>query len=403
MTRALLAALLALVAAAVWWGVRRRSAPPTVPFAKVERETLTSTLTTNGKVEPIEWQAVRAETAGIVERVPVSEGTQVSTGDTLAVLSAAGLQADLRAAEARIAEARAELARLDRGGTTTELAEIESALTRARNDRAVAQREVEALGRLVAKDAATRAELDAARDRVRAAELEIESLERRRAALAQSGDKSAAVARLRETEAAADAARVRIGNSVIRSPLNGTVYELAARPGAYRNPGDLVASVGRIDMVRVRVYVDEPELGRVEVGQPVTISWDALPGRSWDGTVERKPASIETLGTRHIGEVLCTIENAKRQLVPGTNVNAEIRTSVIAGALTVPKEAVRRDPRGAGVYVLSGESVAWRAVELGASSVTKVQVVAGLKEGDAVALPADVPLQDGQRIRPVYP
>jgi HlyD family secretion protein len=400
MKRILLLSLLIPVVAVAWWAYQRKSEPPVVPFAAVRRETLTSTLTTNGKVEPIEWQAVRAGIAGVVDRVPVSEGAQVRTGDTLAVLSVTGLQSELRAAEARVAEARAELSRLERGGPATELAQIQGSLARARNEREVAQREYESLNRLAAKQAATRAEVDAARNRVRAAELEIESLERRRAALAASGDKGAAEARLREAEAAAEAARIRIGNSVVRSPMDGAIYELSARPGSYLNAGDLVANVGRLEMARVRVYVDEPELGRVQVGQPVTITWDALPGRTWQGTVERKPSSVQEMGTRHVGEVLCTIDNAGLQLVPGTNVNAEIRTNVVAGALTIPKEALRRDARGTGVYALQDGALAWRPVTLGASSVTRAQIVSGLKEGENVALSTDVPLEPGKRVTP---
>jgi HlyD family secretion protein len=400
MKRILLLSLLIPVVAVAWWAYQRKSEPPVVPFAAVRRETLTSTLTTNGKVEPIEWQAVRAGIAGVVDRVPVSEGAQVRTGDTLAVLSVTGLQSELRAAEARVAEARAELSRLERGGPATELAQIQGSLARARNEREVAQREYESLNRLAAKQAATRAEVDAARNRVRAAELEIESLERRRTALAASGDKGAAEARLREAEAAAEAARIRIGNSVVRSPMDGAIYELSARPGSYLNAGDLVANVGRLEMARVRVYVDEPELGRVQVGQPVTITWDALPGRTWQGTVERKPSSVQEMGTRHVGEVLCTIDNAGLQLVPGTNVNAEIRTNVVAGALTIPKEALRRDARGTGVYALQDGALAWRPVTLGASSVTRAQIVSGLKEGENVALSTDVPLEPGKRVTP---
>lgn len=403
MKRVLLAALLVTLAGLAWWAYQRKNQPPSVPFAKAQRETLTSTLTTNGKVEPIEWQSVRAAASGIVERTPVSEGAQVRAGDTLAILGASGLQADLRAAEARIAEARAELGRLERGGSTTDLAEIQNSLERARSERSVAVRESEALGRLVAKQAATKAELDAAQNRVRQAELEIAALERRRAALGASGDKASLTARLREAEAAADAVRARIGNTVVRSPIAGTVYQLAARPGAFLNAGDLVANVGKLDRVRVRVFVDEPELGRVQVGQPVNISWDALPGQTWSGTVERKPTSIQELGTRHVGEVICTIENQGRQLVAGTNVNAEIRTNVIAGAITVPKEAVRRDVRGVGVFVLENGAVAWKTVTLGASSVTRVQATSGLKEGQPVALPTDVPLEPGQPVSAVYP
>jgi multidrug efflux pump subunit AcrA (membrane-fusion protein) len=119
--------------------------------------------------------------------------------------------------------------------------------------------------------------------------------------------------------------------------------------------------------------------------------------------VERRPAAIEELGTRHVGEVTCSIDNAGRRLVPGTNVNAEIQTSVIPGAVAIPKEAVRRDARGTGVYALQGSTVEWRHITLGASSVTRVQIVSGLKEGDSVALPTDAPLQAGQPVTPVYP
>jgi HlyD family secretion protein len=403
MRRALALLSLAAVAALVWWGWQRRSQPPSVPFAKVRRETLVSTLTTNGKVEPGEWQSVRAEAAGVVERVPVADGTEVHRGDTLAVLSATGLETALRAAEARIAEARAELAAIDRGGPATDVAEIENALARARNERESARRELDTITRLEAKQAATRAELEAARNRVRAAEIELESLERRRAALGKRVDRAAGEARLREAEAAAAAARERIGQTVIRSPMDGVVYELAARPGGFLNAGDMVANVGRLQTMRVRVYVDEPELGRVAVGQPVTITWDALPGKSWQGTVERKPAAIETLGTRNVGEVLCSIDNTGRELAAGANVNAEIRTATVRDALVIPKEAVRRDARGTGVYLLEGESVSWRSITLGASSVTHVQVTSGLKEADAVALPTEAPLQSGQIVRPHYP
>ena len=403
MKRVLLLTLLAALAGLGWWAYQRRNAPPTVPFAKAQRETLTSTLTTNGKVEPIEWQPVRAAIAGVVDRAPAAEGAQVGAGETLAVLGAGGLQAELRTAEASIAEARAQLARWERGGAATELAEIRNSLERARSEREVAQRERESLGRLAAKQAATGAEVDAAQARVRAAELEIAALERRREALRASGDAASAQARLREAEAAAEAAKARIANTVTRSPIAGTVYQLAARRGAYLNTGDLVANVGRLDTVRVRVYVDEPELGRVAAGQPVAITWDALPGATWRGAVERTPVSIQELGTRQVGEVLCTIQNEQRQLVPGANVNAEIQTSVIPDALTVPKEAVRRDARGSGVYTLQGPTVAWRSVTLGASSVTRVQITEGLKDGDSVALGAETALQAGRPVTPAYP
>jgi len=132
----------------------------------------------------------------------------------------------------------------------------------------------------------------------------------------------------------------------------------------------------------------------------VTINWDALPGRAWQGRVERSPSNIVALGSRQVGEVLCTIDNPGRALLPGTNVDAHIRTATVEKALTIPKECLRRDARGVGVFALRGGRLAWRAVETGASSVTRVQIVEGLAEGDQVALPTELTLQDGEIVTP---
>jgi len=398
--------LLSIAAAAAafgWWLIHLKNQPPRVPFAKVTRGTLISMLPTNGKVEPIRWQAVRAQEAGLIEKVPVQEGQRVAEGDTLAVMTISELQAELAAAQSRVAQARADLAVIEAGGKAAELTEIDNSLARARLDRDLAQREYSSLQRLAEKQAATTADVVAARDKMRQAELRIDGLVRRRAALVGKQDQAAAQARLKDAEAALDLARRRIAQTVFRAPMAGIVYELSVRPGAYLNPGDLVANVGEIGELRVRVYVDEPELGRVAVGQPVTITWDGLPGRTWEGSVEKLPSEIMPLGSRQVGEVKCTIANPSRDLVPGGNVNADIRTNMVASALSMPKEALRRDAGGPGVFLLQDDTLVWRRVKTGASTVTRVQILEGLHDGDAVALPTDLVLRAGQRVNPVYP
>jgi HlyD family secretion protein len=401
--RRLLLVLLVPLAAVAWWAYQRRTDAPDVPFARVSRETLVSSLQTNGKVEPIEWESLRADVASLVQKVMVHEGQAVAPGTPVAQLGGASLGSDLAAAEARAAQARGELAVVERGGKSSELAEIENTLARARLDRETAQRDLVTLERLSQRQAATKSEVDAARNKVQQLDVDIEGLQRRRGALVGQNDRAVAEARVKEADAAVSLARTRIGQSVIRSSLGGIVYSLPVRPGSFVNPGDLIANVGRLDTVRVRVYVDEPELGRVSAGQPVSISWDALPGKKWTGTVERLPSEIVALGTRQVGEVLCTIGNPGRELVPGTNVNAEIRSRIARDALTIPKEALRRDAKGPGVWALRGEQIAWQPVETGVSSVTRTQVTSGLKEGDAVALPTEEALRAGQKVRPVFP
>ncbi|MGA2269987.1 MAG: efflux RND transporter periplasmic adaptor subunit [Bryobacteraceae bacterium] len=394
----LLLLLLLVVAAVIGWGVFRRNAPPQVNFVRVTRGTLVSTLSTNGKVEPFQWQAVRAETPGLVSEVAVREGEHVAQGAALAVIVDPSLQSEVAAGEAKVAEARANLAALEAGGRPADLAGIENNLARARFDRQQRQKELDALRRLVEKHAATTVDVDAAQDKVRQLDIEIEGLETRRQSLVSRPEVAAAQARLQDAEAALNLARQRAARSTLRAPIAGEIYGLAVRPGAYLNVGDPAANIGRLDRLRVRVYVDEPELGRVAEGQPVAITWDALPGHQWRGTVERKPDSIQALGSRQVGEVICSIENPGRELIPGSNVNAEIRTAVVDRALVVPKETLRHDAQGDYVFVLNGDTVARRPVKKGASSVTEIQVVEGLAEGDAVALPSNVPLKPGDRV-----
>ena len=391
------------LAALGFWAYTKKNEPPEAPFAKVRRETLVSNLITNGKVEPLRFALVRVDMAGSVAELLVKDGQSIAQGAELIRLKVPDLDAQLAAAQSRLEQARATLDNIERGGRKAELVEIDGGIARAKLDRDTAQRNFEALGRLEKKQAATRQEVDAAQSKVRQADLDMESLEHKRSALITSSDKTVAEARLHEAEADIRLAQRRIADAVVRSPIAGTVYNLPVRLGTYLNPGDLVAGVGVLDRLRVRIYVDEPELGRVAVGFPVNITWDALPGHGWPGEVEQLPTEIHALGTRQVGEVLSTVDNPQHVLVPGTNVNAEIRARVVENALTIPKEAMRRNASGSGVFVLAGDTVHWRAVKTGTSSISRVQIADGLAEGDAVALPTDVTLKDGERVRALYP
>jgi len=392
--------LVAVAAVVILWGVLRKGRPPVVTFARVQRQTLVSTLPTNGKVEPYEWRPVRAETAGLLSALAVREGQPVAQGTVLAELSDPARAADLEAAQARVDEARAQLASLEQGGRPAELTEIDNNLARARFELEKAQKDHAALQRLQEKAAATAYEVQQQADTIRQTQILIEGLQQRRKALVGATDLDAARARLADAQAACNAVRARSAAAVLRAPLAGEVYGLTLRPGAYLAAGDLLANVGSIDRVRVRVYVDEPLLGRVAPGQPVTITWEALPGKQWRGAVEKMPASIQPLNSRQVGEVVTVVGNPGRELLPGTNVDAEIRTGVADAALVIPKEALHHDTAGDWVFRLEGDHVERRAVKTGNSTVTRVQVTAGLAEGDAVALPTDLPLADGVRVTP---
>lgn len=402
MKKTLLILLLLAAAVSAAFFYSHRNGVPTVLFAKTTRQTLSNVLSTNGKVEPADYIDVRVESPGLVKQVLVHEGDSVRKGQVLARLSEPGLEQELEGALAREAQARADLQTLQAGGRSSDTAEIDGSLNKLKSDRDAAQHNLEALQRLLAKQAATQFEVDQAKQSVHSLDVQMESLQQRRAALVGKGDLGSAQARVREAEANVQLARSRLEEDVIASPMAGTVYDLPARAGSFLNAGDPVASVGRLNPVRVRVYVDEPELGRVAAGEKVRITWDALPGKEWQGVVEKRPTEVITLGTRQVGEVLCTVDNPLRELVPGTNVNAFILTQVVENALTIPKAAVRRDG-GIGVFVLQkDDTVKWQMITTGASDALHVEVLKGLQDGDAVAETADQNLKNGQKVNPAF-
>jgi len=395
--------LVPVIALGVWWGIATRNSAPEIRFVKARRETLISNLPTNGKVEPVEWASVRVDAPGLVTTVNVQLGQAVRKGALLARLSEPGLADQVAAAQARTAQVQSDLDVLSTGGKSSELTEIENSLTRLRFDRDQQARETGSLKRLYDKQAATMFDLQSSQARLRQMEIDIDNLAKRRAAVVSKPDLASAQARLREAQSTARATQAKVSQGLIRSPLAGIIYSLPARVGMYLSAGDMVANVGQLDRLRVRVYVDEPELGRVRVGQPVKITWDAQPDRNWKGTVERLATEITTLGTRQVGEVQCTINNPDHQLVPGTNINAFIETTSITHALTVPKEAIRRDGNNADVYVLEGgNTVRLKRIGTGASSVTRTQVTTGLTEEEPIALATDKVLKDGDKVKPVF-
>jgi HlyD family secretion protein len=396
----ILAIVLLAAAALGWWIYQVRATPPAVPFAKAVRQKIANNLSTNGKVEPLEYSEVRSTIQGLIDRLPVHQGDTIAEGQVFAEISQPGLPEQLQSAEARAAQARAELGTLTAGGRRADLATIEGDLAVLRRQREDAQATVDSLDRLVKKQAATAFELRQARDAVAEIDAHIAALEKRRPALVSPGDLDAARARLRDAEAGVALAKTHLAQNTITAPLSGVIYDLRVRAGAYVHPGDLLGSIGKIDSVRVRVYVDEPELGRVAIGQPVRITWDALQGKEWTGTVDKLPTQILELGARHVGEVLCTIHNEGHELIPGTNINAFILTKVVENALTIPKTAVRRE-RGEGVYLLQPDNtVKWTGITTGAADALRVEVTGGLSEGDRVMLPSDATIHEGDQVRP---
>jgi HlyD family secretion protein len=390
----------------LWWVLSRGESQVTLHFSPAHRSTITSTVSTNGKVEPAEWAAARAETAGVVRSVAVQRGQQVISGQALVMLDSAEATSEFATALAKEREARAEAATLGQGGKAQTLATLNDSITSAQAAVDVAQRNYDTVKRLAEKQAATRLQLQEAKDAMERSHLQLGALRDQKATLVTTSDRSVAEAKLRDAEAAVELAKHRLTLATVKTPITGTLYQFDLKVGAYLQPGDLVGLIGNLDRVKVTVYVDEPDLGRVALGMPVSITWDARAGQTWQGHVNKLPSEVTALGTRSVGEVTTIVDNPNHDLLPGVSVNVLIISKVADDAVSIPRSAVRTLNGATGVFKLMGKSITWTPIEAGISDVNSVQVVSGLQSGDEVVdrivEPSDAELHSGMRVKPVF-
>jgi HlyD family secretion protein len=398
MKRALWLVPAVVIGGGLWWAVQIKNAPPEVRFTVAKTGPLVDTLVTNGKVELAAYAAVRAERAGMLAKLRVEKGQVVGVGAVVAEIDNAEYQTAVEAAEARVAQVQAELNVQQSGGRASDLADIDGQLAKLALDRQQTEKELATVGRLIAKNAATKQEAQVLEDRLAQLQQQRGALQARRAVLFTAADRGVIEARLREARTAVAAARDKQKQGVLRAPMAGVVYQVDPRAGAFLNPGDLVANIGRVDELVVKVFIDEPELGRVAPGMPAVITWDAMPGKQWEGRVEKMPLQIVTMGTRQVGEVSVRIPNEDKTLPPGANINAAIRSREAAQAVTIPKEALRRENGVQGVFVVVGNALQWRPVKIGVTNITHAQVTEGVAAGDRVVLATDIVLKPGMPV-----
>jgi HlyD family secretion protein len=405
--RILLYLLLAGVLAYVLVGLSGRKPVPKVAVVEPTRENLVSSISSNGKVEPISPYVMRAQLDTFVEKVTVHEGQAVKKGQLLLELDVKEAAAKLAEAKGRLLKAEDDLRSAMAGGKIDEAAKIASDLAKAQARRDRLQRNNEVLQRLVARQAATQDEL-AAND---LALIEAQAEVARLSAAKQQFDRTVKldsdqtplrVQQIRDEVAALDE-KVRQGRIV--APADGTLYSLPVKAGDYVRLGDLLAEMADLHKVRVRAFIDEPELGGLEVNEPVKITWDALPNRIWVGKTEIIPKQVVKRETRSVGELLCSINNDKLELLPNINVNVRINSRERLGVLSVPRGAVEADGGRRYVFVVKknqlgvGKStLEKREIHVGIADATNYEVVSGLQEGELVALPGDVDLRDGMTV-----
>lgn len=394
---------LALTAVLVFLSGRRSTAR--VAVADVKRESLSSVVSTNGKVEPVMPRSFRAGFPTFVNRVYAVEGQQVKRGQQLFSLDDTGVQAELSQARADLATQEEALRVAKTGGQASLVAKAAADLAKAKASLDQLRRDNDSLTTLVAQKAATPQELQEKQLQLVQAEADVQSLEKVKQTVDQQAQLDQGRLALMVDHARASVldfeGRLESAHGV--APFDGTLYSLPIHLGDFVKAGDLLGEIADLRHVRIRAFIDEPELGQIEVNQPVEILWDARPDRVWSGRTEILPKQVVTRGTRSVGELICSVTNDRQDLLPNTTVDVRIHVSERPLAIVVPRGAVFIDGDKRYVFRVEGDRLHRRDIQVGIANPTKFEVRSGLSEGDEVALPGDVSLKENLRVIAVRP
>lgn len=272
----------------------------------------------------------------------------------------------------------------------------EQQLQQARANAAAAQRERERRESLFKQGFIGQAQLDEARRADEVARAQQRSAEAQATANIRGAERVTAEVRVTEARAAAELARARLAQTRILAPADALVLERLAEPGQIVQPGTRLMTLSIAGPVQLIAQVDEKYLAQLTVGQTASVSADAYPGQRFAARVLSVSPTVDT--QRGSVEVKFSVAEPPAYLRNDMTLSIEVETGRRKSVLAVPSVLVLTgDPPA--VLLANDGKVERRAIKPGLRTLTAVEVLEGIKEGDVLLL--DVTLAPGMRVRPV--
>jgi len=374
-----------------------------VRAAAAARAELVNTVSTNGIVEPVTKHEFHSPLATTVRKLYVQEGQHVKAGQLLMQLDDSMARARVATAESALHTALVSQEAISQGGTLEERQSMSASVTRDQLDVTQKQQGLESLQKLHATGAASQAEVDAAKQRLALAQDTLATDQGRQRTRYSTTERGRATAGVADAQANLAAAKAVLAQTTLKAPIDGTVYSMPVTTSDFVEEGKLLLQMADLKQMRVRAYFDEPDIGKLAVGQKIRIVWDAYPGREWHGHVTSMPSTVVSYNTRNVGEVLVAIDDADDTLLPETHVTVTVTTSSAPNTLTVPREALHSEGGKAYVYRIISGNLVRTDVKTGTANLTQVPIVSGLNEGDVVATTSmnGTSLEDGLSVKVV--
>lgn len=331
---------------------------------QVERTNLALTVSANGTVEPEQVVNVSPKTAGILTQLLVKEGDSVTQGQAIARMDDSNLQGQLTQAQGQLAKAKADLEKMLAGNRTQEIAQAQARVTSAQAELNQTAADLRRNQSLYEAGAISQQTYEKARTANATAQAKLAEVQQA-LALSQAGARTEEIAAARAQAQAVvgtlQTIQSQIDDTVIRAAFNGTISRKYADPGAFVTPttaGSSVSSATSSSILslastnRVVANVSETSIAKIRIGQTVTITADAYPGKTFRGKVSQIATQAIVQQNVTSFEVKVALEPAAaKQLRSGMNVSVKFNVGSVSQAITVPTIAINRENNVTGVYV----------------------------------------------------
>lgn len=392
--RWLVLALAALVIAGAYW-LTPIAIGPKVAASAVTRSPLVQTVVASGRVESPSRVDIGTQITGQVESVPVAEGQTVSRGDKLIVLDDRDEKAAVAQARAAVRQAEARLRQI------SELARpvAEQALRQAEANLGNARKQYERTQDLATKGFVGKAQLDDAERNLQVATSQVETARLQVKSNRDDGtDFAIAETNLQQARANLQVAEAKLGHATIVAPIAGTLISRNVERGDIVQPGKTLMVLSPSGKTQLVVQIDEKNLRYLAVGQPALAAADAYPGKKFPVAVAYVNPGVDA--TRGSVEVKLNVPTPPEYLKQDMTVSVDIEVARLPNALSLPADAVRDSAGGAPwVMLVSDGHAERRNVKLGVRGDSRVEILEGLAEGDAVIPAAAKTIAPGSRVR----
>jgi HlyD family secretion protein len=394
---------LGLVVVAAAWVVSSEMRETEVQTVMPVRQDISTTLASSGVVVPVHDYPVRANFAGMIEKIDVKVGQKVRAGQLLVQMKDQYAASRLETARAALEEAEANLQNAQRNGSRDDRIGYAADLARAESDRNAAAAALASLQKLERQGSVSQAEVFNGMRQLKMDQIAVDELQQRMTHRYSAAEIASLKARLREKKDELAAEQVSWANANISAPMSGTIYILPVRQYDFVPSGAELMHVADLSQFEIRLDFYEPDLPRLRTGQAATIQWDGEPGRIWKGTVVSRSMAVDRTGPLNVGHCTVLLTTPIGDLPINSSVTVTIETMKHAGVLTIPHQALHEKGSEKFVYIVAGGKLKKTPVTVGLVNDMTAEITGGLTGRDRVAVRASngTALSDGRRVRAV--